>query len=77
MEIESNNLKTLLRSPFLHQVELGKTLLSQHGIQSFVFDRNLDIIIGTSVSEGYRLSVALNDFEKAKEILQNSNKKTD
>jgi len=40
-----------------------------HRIQvSYVFDDNLNSIIGTSFVEGYKLKVKAKDFEKAKTI---------
>ena len=77
MEIKSNNLYTLMKSTYLYEVELAKSQLSQQGIMSFIFDRNLDNIIGTTISEGYRLMVDLQDHEAAKKILENSGNKSD
>lgn len=77
MEINKNNLYTLLKSNYLHQVEMAKTLLEQHGIQTFIFDRNIDNVIGTAFIEGYRLVVSMRDYEQAKKILEESTNNSD
>ena len=69
MKSNSDTLVTVLTASFIHEIHIAKTLLSGYGIQSFVFDENLNSIIGTAFVEGYKLKVNGADFEKAKEIL--------
>lgn len=69
MKSNSDSLVTILVSSLIHEIHIAKTLLSSYEIQSFVFDENLNSIIGTAYVEGYRLKVNSADFEKAKEIL--------
>ena len=69
MESKSDSLVTVLNSSLIHELHIAQTLLSSYGIHSFVFDENLNSIIGTAFVEGYRLKVNSADFEKAKEIL--------
>ena len=75
MENTTNTLVTLIRTSLLHEVEIAKTLLASHDIDSYVFDKNLDVIIGTSFIEGYKLKVSSLDFERAKNILDEINSK--
>lgn len=69
MKSNTDSLVTILVSSLIHEIHIAKTLLSTYGIKSFVFDENLNSIIGTAYVEGYRLKVNSADFEKAKEIL--------
>jgi hypothetical protein len=69
MENDENSLITILISSFTHEVYLAKNKLELQCIDSFVFDDNLNSIIGTSFVEGYKLKVKRKDFGKAKTIL--------
>jgi len=69
MEIDENSLITVLISAFMHEIYLAKNKLELQNISSFVFDDNLNSIIGTSFVEGYKLKVKTKDFENAKTIL--------
>jgi hypothetical protein len=53
----------------MHEVYIAKNKLELKNIDNFVFDDNLNSIIGTSFVEGYKLKVKTKDFEKAKTIL--------
>ena len=66
---DENSLKSVFVSSFMHEIYLAKNKLELHNIVSFVFDDNLNSIIGTSFVEGYKLKVKAKDFEKAKTIL--------
>lgn len=69
MKSNSDSLVTVLNSSLIHELHIAQTLLSSYGINSFIFDENLNSIIGTAFVEGYRLKVSSSDFEKASEIL--------
>lgn len=73
MENSKNTLVTILRTSLIHELEIAKSLLANHDIHSYIFDKNLDLIIGTALIEGYKLKVSSLDFEKAKEILNANN----
>ncbi len=70
MEKSKNILVTILQTGLIHEVEIAKTLLASHAIHSYIFDKNIDLIIGTAFVEGYKLKVSSLDFEKAKKILE-------
>ena len=69
MKTDKNSLKTVLISSFTHEIYLAKNKLELQDIDSFVFDDNLNSIIGTSFVEGYKLKVKTKEFEMAKTIL--------
>lgn len=69
MEKDENSLITVLISSFIHEIYLAKNKLELQNINSFVFDDNLNSIIGTSFVEGYKLKVKTKEFETAKTIL--------
>ncbi|MFZ2284603.1 MAG: DUF2007 domain-containing protein [Lutibacter sp.] len=69
MQNNSDTLVTVLNTSLIHEIHIAQTLLSSYGIHSFIFDENLNSIIGTAFVEGYRLKVNSANFEKAKEIL--------
>ena len=73
MENSKSTLVTILRSSLIHELEIAKSLLATHDIHSYIFDKNIDLIIGTALVEGYKLKVSSLDFEKAKEILNANN----
>ncbi len=69
MKKDDNSLITLLNSIFTHEIYLAKNKLAIENIESYVFDDNLNSIIGTTIVEGCKLKVKVKDFEKAKTIL--------
>jgi hypothetical protein len=69
MQSNSDTLVTVLNASLIHEIHIAKTLLSSYGIHSFVFDENLNSIIGTAYVEGFKLKVNSSDLEKAKLIL--------
>jgi len=69
MEKHSNTLVPVLTASLIHQIHIAKALLSSHGIESYIFNRNIDISIGTAYVEGYKLEVDKADLERAKQIL--------
>ncbi len=69
MKSDQDTLVTVLTASLIHEIHIAQTLLSSYGIHSFIFDENLNSIIGTAFVEGYRLKVNSANFEKAKEIL--------
>lgn len=73
MKKENNSLLILKKYSFIHEAELTKTILSNYGIESFVYDKNLNVVIGTAFVEGYRLAVHEQNFERANEILEKHN----
>ncbi len=69
MKIDENSLVTVLISTFTHEIYLAKNKLEIKNIDSYVFDDNLNSIIGTTIVEGCKLKVKSKDLEKAKTIL--------
>lgn len=69
MEKHSNILVPVLTASLIHEVHIAKTLLASRGIESYVFDKNIENVIGTAFVEGYKLEVDKADLERAKEIL--------
>ena len=69
MEYSRSTLVTILRTSLMHEIEIAKSLLASYEIQSYIFDKNIDLVIGTAFVEGYKLKVSSLDFEKAKKIL--------
>lgn len=70
MDSSSHSLVTVLNTSFIHRVQIAKTLLASHDIQSFIVDENINLTIGTSFIMGYKLKVNALDFMRAKLILQ-------
>jgi hypothetical protein len=73
MENGGSTLETILRTSLMHEIQIAKTLLASYDIQSYIFDKNIDLVIGTAYVEGYKLKVSSLDFEKAKKILEEKN----
>ncbi len=73
MENGGNTLVTILRSSLIHEIQIAKTLLASYEIPSYIFDKNIDLVIGTAFVEGYKLKVSSLDFENAKKILDEIN----
>jgi len=69
MDNNSDTLVPVLTASLIHQIHIAKALLSSRGIESYIFDRNIENIIGTAYVQGYKLEVNSADLEKAKEIL--------
>jgi len=69
MEKHSNILVPVLTASLIHEVHIAKTLLASRGIESYVFDKNIENVIGTAFVEGYKLEVDKADLERAKQIL--------
>jgi len=69
MKTQENSLVTVYKSNYMHQIYIAKNKLKLYDIEGFVFDENLNSIIGTAFIEGYKLKVRKKDFEKAKTIL--------
>jgi len=69
MKTQENSLTTVYISNYMHQIYIAKSKLALYNIEAFVFDENLNSIIGTSFIEGYKLKVRARDFEQAKTIL--------
>ncbi|MBP8792056.1 MAG: DUF2007 domain-containing protein [Lutibacter sp.] len=69
MENNSDHLVTLLTASLIHEVHIAKTLLANYDIETYVVDENIATSIGTAFVEGYKLMVSSNDYEKAKNIL--------
>lgn len=65
----SNTLVTLLTASLIHEIHIAKTLLANHGIDSYIIDENIASTIGTAFVEGYKLNVDKADLEQAKKIL--------
>jgi hypothetical protein len=69
MLTDDNSLITVYTSSFIHEIYMAKNKLELQNIDSFVFDANINSIIGTSFVEAYKLKVKRGDFEQAKTIL--------
>ena len=69
MENHSNTLVTLLTASLIHEIHIAKTLLANHGIESYIIDENIASTIGTAFVQGYKLNVDKADLEQAKKIL--------
>lgn len=69
MEKHSNILVPVLTASLIHEVHIAKTLLASRGIESYVFNKNIENVIGTAYVEGYKLEVDKADLERAKQIL--------
>ena len=54
------------------ELHLAKGMLKNNGIESYLADENIDIIIGTPIAEGYKLKVNEKDEKRAKELLKNN-----
>lgn len=70
MEETTNTLVTILDTAFIHKIQIAKTFLSNKNIPSYIFNENMSNIIGTAISEGYKLKVNSADEEKARELLK-------
>ncbi|SDW49510.1 Putative signal transducing protein [Lutibacter oricola] len=57
MENSKKTLITILDTSFIHKIQIAKSLLESKGITSYIFDENMTSIIGTAISEGYKLKV--------------------
>ncbi len=77
MENNSDHLVTLLTASLIHEVHIAKTLLANYDIETYVVDENIATSIGTAFVEGYKLMVSSNDYEKAKNILNEIQEKED
>lgn len=64
---------TVLDTSFIHKVQIGKSLLESNNISCYIFNENMANIIGTAISEGYKLKVNPNDEEKAKKLIATIN----
>ena len=73
MKTLSNSLVTLMISRFIHKLQIAKSLLDNKGINSFIFDKNLDLVFGSAFVQGYSLKINANQFNKAKKILEEIN----
>ena len=73
MENSGSTLVTILRTSLMHEIHIAKTLLASYDIPSYIFDKNIDLVFGTALVEGYKLKVSSLDFEKAKKILNDVN----
>ncbi|PIV18218.1 MAG: hypothetical protein COS42_02370 [Flavobacteriales bacterium CG03_land_8_20_14_0_80_35_15] len=69
MKTDENSLVNVFISIYLHEIYLAKNKLALKNIDSYIFDDNLNAIIGTTIVEGCKLKVKVKDFEKARTIL--------
>ncbi len=69
MSFEQDSLVTVLTASLIHETHIAKTLLSNEGIESFMFDENIMASIGTAYVQGYKLKVRASDAKKAKAII--------
>lgn len=58
----------LARFTTVVEAELVKSLLAREGIHSDILDANLSYSLGPTLSQGIRLQVRKEDYEKALEI---------
>ena len=64
--------KILARFNTVIEAEIIQLLLEAEGIESDVLDANLSYSIGSTFSQGIRLQVKEEDYDKALEIYQQS-----
>ncbi|WP_291077485.1 MULTISPECIES: DUF2007 domain-containing protein [unclassified Empedobacter] len=64
--------KILARFNTVIEADIIKLLLETEGIESTVLDENLSYTIGSTFSQGIRLQVKEEDYEKALKILNES-----
>lgn len=64
--------KTLARFTTVIEAELAKLILESKGIRSYVLDSNLSFSIGATLSQGIRLQVKAEDYDRASIIYFNS-----
>ena len=70
MENAQKTLVTILDTSFIHKIQIAKSLLDSKGITSYIFNENMSSIIGTAISEGYKLKVNNNDVDIANKHLE-------
>lgn len=66
MENTDHTLVPILTASLIHEVHIAKTLLASNGIESYIFDKNIENAIGTAYVQGYKLEVDSRDLEKPK-----------
>lgn len=64
--------KILARFNTVIEADIIKLLLESEGIESTVLDENLSYTIGSTFSQGIRLQVREEDYEKALKIYKES-----
>ena len=64
MEETTGTLVTILDTAFIHKIQIDKN------IPSYIFNENMSNIIGTAISEGYKLKVNSGDEIEARELLK-------
>ena len=67
--MKNTELVTLLESNYMHELQIAKSILDKHNIQTFVFDENVNSIYG-GVLGGYKLKINALQLEEAKQILE-------
>lgn len=73
MKNNSDTLVTVLTASLIHEIHIAKALLTNEGINSFIFDENITTTIGTAFVDGYKLKVNVRDFDNAKQLLLDLN----
>lgn len=64
--------EVLARFTTVIEAELVKSLLESEGIQSHILDANLSYSLGPTLSQGIRLQVRKEDYDKALKIYTES-----
>ncbi|WP_111708795.1 putative signal transducing protein [Lutibacter citreus] len=72
MKNQSESLVTVLTASLIHEIHIAKALLANNNITSYIFDENIMTTIGTAYVDGYKLEVGVDDYEKAKQILEDA-----
>jgi len=73
MEKNDNILIIVLTTSLQYEIQIAKSLLASHGIDSYIIDENIDLVYGRSIIEGFKLKVNSLEFDRAKEILKDLN----
>ena len=73
MEKNDNTLIIVLTTSLQYEIQIAKSLLASHGIDSYIIDENIDLVYGRSIIEGFKLKVNSLEFDRAKEILKDLN----
>jgi len=64
-----NSLILVLTTSLLYEIHIAKSLLASYGLNSYIIDKNIDLVYGRSVFEGFKSKVNISDKEKVTAIL--------
>ena len=69
--IKISLMKVIAQSSILVEIEILKAKLASEGIQSFIQNEFVNIVVVMPINQDYLLLVNDNDYENAAEILNN------